>query len=133
MQKIWRKRIASLRSAYGYAVDNLALGGIVLQQSLKGIVPWNAMAGRSWAAEDRRRRRRRVMDRDVTYWGEGVDPRVGHMINVSQGGMYLETDTPLEEGREMTINFYGIATDRLPSIPARVVRRAAAGMAVAFT
>jgi len=47
--------------------------------------------------------------------------------------MYLETDTPLEEGREMTINFYGTATDRLPSIQARVVRRAASGMAVAFT
>lgn len=133
MQETWSKRIASLRSAYGYAVDNLALGGIVFQQAVKGIVPLNALSRRHWTSEDRRHRRRRVMDRDVTYWGEGLAPRVGHMINVSRGGMYLETDTPLEEGREMTINFYGTATDRLPSIQARVVRRAASGMAVAFT
>lgn len=133
MQEQWRKRVETLRSASWSVLDSMALHGLLLQQAWNGLGLRKAVSA-AWPrhVDDRRQRRRLRVDRDVTFREEGQEPRTAHVINVSRNGMYLETSTPLEEGREMTIHLHTIAQNRITGIHGKVVRSAPQGMAVKF-
>ena len=131
MQEQWRNRLKKVRSVFWNTVDSLVIQGVALQQTVKGLAPGFARAAATaHHVDDRRLSRRLHMDRTVSFWSEEMDPRQAKLINLSRGGMYIETDTPLDLGRETKITLPGLMAWNFPSVTGRVVRKAAHGMAI---
>lgn len=131
MQEQWRNRFKEVRSIFWNTVESAAIQGVALQQAVKGFVPGIAKpAATAHHTDDRRLSRRLHMDRTVSFWSEGMDPRQAQLINLSRSGMYIETDTPLDLGRETKITLPGLMARISTSVTGRVVRKAAHGMAI---
>ncbi|HQP29884.1 MAG TPA: PilZ domain-containing protein [Deltaproteobacteria bacterium] len=131
MQEQWRNRFKEVRSMFWNTVESLAIQGVAMQQAVKGFIP--GLAPTPAAAnhvDDRRLMRRLRMDRTVSFWTEGMEPRQARLINLSRSGMYIETDAPLDPGRETKIMLPVLMAKNFPSVTGRVVRRAAHGMAI---
>jgi len=131
MQEQWRNRYQDVRSRFWSTVESLAIQGVALQQAVKGLVPGLAHnAATTNHVDDRRRMRRLHIDRPVSFWTEGMEPRQAQLINLSRSGMYIETDAPLDLGRETNIRLPGLAAWNPPRVSGRVVRTAPHGMAI---
>jgi hypothetical protein len=131
MQEQWGNRFKEARSIFWNTVESLAIQGLALQQAVKGYVP--GIANTATAAhhmDDRRLSRRLRMDRTISFMSEGMEPRQARLINLSLGGMYIETDNLLDLGRKTTITLPGVVARNLPSVTGRVVRTAEHGMAI---
>jgi hypothetical protein len=111
-----------------------AFAGIVLSRTIRGLMP-NSMKEKRrlpYFLDDRRRDRRIRVDRTVTCRRDGQEMQRGHLINISRGGMYVETDTPWEVGEELSFNLSGRNLGPFLRTRGRVTRRAERGMAVQF-
>ncbi|MEN6473676.1 MAG: PilZ domain-containing protein [Syntrophaceae bacterium] len=131
MQEQLRNRFKEFRSIFWNTVESLAIQGVALQQAVKGFVP--GIAKTTTAAnhvDDRRLSRRLHMDRAISFTTEGMEPRQAQLINLSLRGMYIETNTPLDLGRETKIMLPGLVAKNFPSVTGRVVRTAPHGMAI---
>lgn len=131
MQEQWRNRYQDVRSRIWSTVESLAIQGVALQQAVKGLVPGLApTAATANHVDDRRLMRRLHMDRPVSFWSEGMEPRQAQLINLSRSGMYIETDAPLEPGREATVRLPVLMAGNFQGVTGRVVRTAPHGMAI---
>lgn len=82
--------------------------------------------------EERRAHPRKTLSMPVDYIHEEAY-RTGTLKNISEGGVFLETENPLKTGDLITL--FISHPDFVPpfQIPARVVRKTAKGVGAAFT
>jgi len=123
---MWREGLEAIHSALRRSLDGIASnlggenGGVFKKGPLKGKEP-----------PDRRRFRRMEVDHYVSFWIDDMEPQSARLINISRGGLFLETDARLEKGQLMKIKLPAMSMGRFPGIATgRVVRRSRQGVAV---
>jgi hypothetical protein len=133
MEKDPEKLISSFRKKSAEILNSAGLLGLVLYLRLEEN-PWfpDIKNINLVDYEDRRHDRRVHFERDILYRVESGKDLKGRMINLSKGGLYIETDSPLKEGEGIQISFFKNRLSDFSCLPARVVRRGLTGMAVEF-
>ncbi|HOS96162.1 MAG TPA: PilZ domain-containing protein [Deltaproteobacteria bacterium] len=134
MQNSWENRSDRMLGLLDRTLERGAFAGIVLSRMLHGLMP-NSMKTKKrlpYFIDDRRRDRRIRVDRTVACHRDGQETQRVHLINISRGGMYVETDTPSDVGEELSFNFSGRNLGPFLRTRGRVTRRAERGMAVQF-
>ena len=74
-----------------------------------------------------------VVDANIPCSGNAQYYEIGHTINICKGGIYLDTETPLEEGMYVNANLHTGRAEKPLWIQGRVVRSAGKGMAMTFS
>ncbi|MEN6447508.1 MAG: PilZ domain-containing protein [Syntrophaceae bacterium] len=136
MEHVGEPRSEKLLRLYDKALETGALTGIVVTRMLLNALPASVKGKGAWTPlhfDDRRRGRRLHVDRAVTCSPEGREQKRARLINISKGGMYVETDTPVDVGQEMSFNLSGRNLGPIMRVRGRVARRSDKGMAIQFT
>jgi hypothetical protein len=74
-----------------------------------------------------------VVDASIPCSGNAQYYELGYTMNICQGGIYLDTDAPLEEGMYVNANLHTGKAEKPLWVQGRVVRAAGNGMAMAFS
>lgn len=115
------------------AATSMKLAGIVLDNRLENRasepVPEDEKAV---DRKDRRRAKRLCLEKDIMFKYANGKNAFGHIINISRGGMYIITDTPLNDGEEINANLLWGTLGGIAGIEGRIVRRGDNGVAVRF-
>lgn len=135
MEKSWETSSERLLRLVDRARQTGAWTRIILSRLLMSLMP-ASLRGRREALpnrfDDRREDRRLRVDRSLTCYSDKLGARNTHLINISTGGMYLETDSPLDAGQELSFNLLGMNLGPFLRARGQVTRRAEHGMAVRF-
>jgi hypothetical protein len=114
-------------------VNSLKLAGILLENRLenrgKDPVSENEKAP---AQNDRRKAKRLNLEKDIMFRHANGKNAFGHIINISRRGMYIITDTPLDNGEEIHANLFRVNLKGITGIDGRIVRKGDNGVAVRF-
>jgi dihydroflavonol-4-reductase len=70
--------------------------------------------------------------RSVTFQPESMGFRMGQMRDISRGGLFLETDQPLDKGIFVTAQLSEKEGEGYPVIRGKVLRKADSGIAIQF-
>jgi len=83
---------------------------------------------------DRRKAKRMQVDMSVAYRSEGQDhEESARLNNISEGGIFLETDKPLDKGRYVSANLFGENVGQFIYVRGKVLRKTSKGMAIEIT
>lgn len=136
MEHMGEPRSEKLLRLYDKAMETGALTGIVVTRLLMNVLPASVKEKTARLPshfDDRRRGRRLHVDRAVTCSPEGTEQKRARLINISKGGMYVETDVACDVGQEMSFNLSGKNLGPIMRVRGRVARRSDRGMAIQFT
>ncbi len=133
MEKGPEKLISSFRRKSTEILNSAGLLGLVLYLRLEEN-PWFPDIKNTNLVDyqDRRQNRRVHFEREISYRIGSGNELKGRMINLSKGGLYMETESSLKEGEVVQISFFKNRLSYISCLPARIVRRGLTGMAVEF-
>ncbi len=122
-----------LRRISEKTVSSMKLAGIVLNNRLENRVHGSVSENmKSPDCNERRNTKRLSMEKDIMFKYANGKNAFGHIINISRGGMYIITDTPLNDGEEINANLLWGSLGGITGIEGRIVRRGDNGVAVRF-
>lgn len=120
---------------YDKAVENSAWAGIVASCVVKNIMPFSLkerLRQIPQRFDDRRWGRRLHVERTVNCIHDQTEIDSVRLINISSGGMYVETDNPSLVGQELSFDLSGRNLGPFMRVMGKVTRRSDRGMAVQF-
>lgn len=122
-----------LRRISEKAATSMKLAGIVLDNRLENRGSEPAPDDeKALDLKDRRRAKRLCLEKDIMFKYANGKNAFGHIINISRKGMYIITDTPLNDGEEIKANLLWGTLGGITGIEGLIVRRGDNGVAVRF-
>lgn len=122
-------------SLYEKAMENTAWAGIVASCFAKNIIPFSIkerLKNMPPRYDDRRMRKRLNVDRTVNCIRDNAEMDTVHLLNISSGGMYVETEHPDSIGQELLFDLSGRKISPYLRVVGKVTRKTDRGMAVKF-
>lgn len=135
MEQTEKSRSEKNRRIYDKAIETSSWTGIILFRMLMSALPESArekMEGTQRHFDDRRRDRRRLVDKTIDCINDRKERNKAHLINISKSGMYLEVDFPFDIGQGMSFHFLGKNLGSLMRVKGKVMRKDDRGMAIRF-
>lgn len=83
--------------------------------------------------EEQRTYKRARIDMKVSFKEEGPSYKMGHVENISKGGMFVNTDAPLDKDIYILASIDAEELGKIIWAQGRIVRKTDNGMAVVFT
>jgi hypothetical protein len=127
------KWVDVLRRISEKAVTSMKLAGIVLDNRFENRASEPVVEDeKALDNNDRRKAKRLSLEKDIMFKYANGKNAFGHIINISRKGMYIVTDTPLNDGDEINANLLWGSLGSITSIEGHIVRRGDNGVAVRF-
>jgi|APIni6443716594_1056825.scaffolds.fasta_scaffold270779_2 hypothetical protein len=136
MESSWEARSEKMRRFFDKTIETGTWAGIVLSRMFKEVMPSpirRSLEHFHQHIDDRRYDRRLKLKKTITGFSDGKMLKDIHLINISKGGMYVEVESPLEVGPEVSFNLSGKNLGPIMRVRGRVMRRAERGMAIQFS
>lgn len=136
MEDSWEARSEKMRRFFDRTIETGAWTGIVLSSIFKKIIPSpikKSLERFHQHVDDRRYDKRLKVNKTISCFSDGKMLKDIHLINISKGGMYVELDSPLDVGPEVSFNLSGKNLGPIMRVKGRVMRRAERGMAIQFS
>jgi hypothetical protein len=121
---------------YNKALETGTLTGVVLSQMMRTVMPpsmRSRLDARRQDSSDRRQDRRHRLERTITGYSNGRRLENLHLIDISRGGLYVETDSPHDIGPDVYFDLSGKNLGPFMRVKGWVTRRAERGIAVRFS
>jgi len=120
---------------YDKAIDNTAWAGIIAACVAKNIIPFSMkdrLKKMPHRYDDRRMSKRLNVDKTVNWYRENAEMDNLHLLNISSGGMYVETNHPGFIGQEFSFDLSGRNIGPFLRVMGKVTRSSDRGMAIQF-
>jgi hypothetical protein len=135
MARLNESRSNGFLKIFDKTLENSAWAGIVASCVVKNMIPYSIkerLKNSSHRFDDRRVDRRLHVDRTVKCIRDKSEMDSVHLINISSGGMYVETDRPADIGQELPFDLSGRNMGSFMKVMGKVMRKTDRGMAVKF-
>jgi hypothetical protein len=135
MENIPESKSSRVIKIYDKTVENSAWAGIVASCVVKNIIPFSIkerLKQLPHRFDDRRLGRRLHVNKTVNCLRDKQEMDNVHLINISRGGLYVETDKPADIGQELSFDLSGRNYGPFMRVMGRVTRKTDRGMAVQF-
>lgn len=130
MDEKLRNKLSMLRTSSTEILNSLALNGIMLLQPFKYQTHDTGVRAGNYPEHERRNAHRMRMTRTIYMWKDGTQASKARLLDVSLSGMYVATESPLDEGQEIKLSMR--SSTHYPNVIGRVVRKEPKGMALQF-